>query len=372
MVRQNLSRKKMKLGMIIITKDIKRFAFILALFSLISCTRKMNSETVHVTQEQVFAGIQVTDYAGRTVCLDKPVERVMVMADNALVVVKQLGAIDKVIALDSKTKGYLPLSILNETNPELQSLPDVGKTKNPNYEYIISLKPDLILFKGTRDAADTVQEKTAVPIASVISKEEWDFDLYTTIGKMIGKEKEAKVITHLLKDKKTELEKALSLLPESQVKKAYIIVQNSSGNLFKTLKNSLSLELAGINNVASEANSVDEWGFAEISKEEFLNYDPDFIFLDKPSGSDGIQKKDVLSDSTFKFCPAVQNQKLYLTHTFSLPKDYVYVILEAYYYAHTAYPDLITDKLYHDTVNEIFNAAYGIENYYESWEESLL
>lgn len=53
--------------------------------------------------------IEITDYAERKVYLKKPAERIIVMADNSFVVVKQLKAIDKVIALDSKTKGYFDL-----------------------------------------------------------------------------------------------------------------------------------------------------------------------------------------------------------------------------------------------------------------------
>ena len=92
------------------------------------------------------------------------------MADNAFMIVKQLDAIDKVVALDSKTKGYWDLYLVSKTNPELQTLPDVGKTKNPNYEEIISLDADLILFKGNKDVCDTMQRKTGIPVVSIISK----------------------------------------------------------------------------------------------------------------------------------------------------------------------------------------------------------
>ena len=44
------------------------------------------------------SAISITDYADRTVTLSKAAEKIIVMADNSLVVVKQLKAIDKVIA----------------------------------------------------------------------------------------------------------------------------------------------------------------------------------------------------------------------------------------------------------------------------------
>ena len=330
----------------------------------VSCSKKP------VTQ-QTNSVIQVTDYAERTVTLEKPAEKVVVMADNSLVVVKQLKAIEKVVALDSKTKGYLPLSILNTTNPELNDLPDVGKTKSPNYEYIISLSPDLILFKGNKESSDQLQEKTNVPVACIVSKGDYDFELYTRIGKLLGKEAEAKKLVKMFTQQKQALEEITNKIPDNQKKNAYIVVQNSKANLFKTMKNSVSLSLSGITNVAQNANKVDDWGFAEISKEEFLNYNPDLIFLDMPVSELDIKKEDLLSDSTFAFSDAAKQNRIYLTHTFSLPKDYVYVIAEACYYAHQAYPDLVTEGFYRKSINTIFANAYGLENYYETWEKNL-
>ena len=330
----------------------------------VSCSKKP-------VQQKADSVIQITDYAARTVTLEKPAEKIVVMADNSLVVVKQLNAIEKVVALDSKTKGYLPLSILNQTNPELMALPDVGKTKSPNYEYIISLSPDLILFKGNKDTSDQLQEKTNIPVACILSKGDYDFELYTTIGKLLGKEAEAKKLVKMFSQQKQTLEEITNKIPAEQKKNAYIVVQNSKENLFKTQKASVSLSLSGITNVAQNANKVDDWGFAEVSKEEFMNYNPDLIFLDMPVSELDIQKEDLLSDATFAFSDAAKQKRIYLTHTFSLPKDYVYVIAEAYYYAHKAYPDLISEKLYRGAINTIFANAYGMENYYESWEKTL-
>ena len=254
----------------------KFFALFCGVILLAGCSKKGN---------ELGTSLEVVDYAGRTVKLEKPAERIVVMADNSLVIVKQLGAINSVIALDSKTKGYLPLSIINETNPELISLPDVGKTKNPNYEYIISLAPDLILFKGNQESSDMLQEKTGVPVACIISQGEYDFDIYTVIGKLLGKEQKAKEVISVLTGQMESIKKTLSSLQEDQKKSAYIVVQNSKNNLFKTQRNSLSLDLAGVNNVCATTSNVDEWGFAEVNKEEFLRLNPEIIFLDSPSGN---------------------------------------------------------------------------------------
>lgn len=317
------------------------------------------------------ANITVKDYAGRIVTLDKPAEKIIVMGDNAFVIVKQLNAIDKVIALDSKTKGFWDFYLMSKTNPELANLPDIGKTKNPNYEYIISLKPNLILFKGNKDAADSLQNKTGISVASIISKPGYDFEIYNIIGRLLSKEKEAEKVIEELTTKKQFLESKLKNVLESNRKSAYTVVQNSKNNLFWTHKNNLSLDMASIVNVAANASKVDEWGFAEISKEEFINWNPDFVYIDYPISEKSISKQDIINNEIFQFVESVNHGNIFYIHSLAAPKDYVYVIAEAYYYARNAYPNIISEKNYKDAINDIFEKTYGIKDYYEDWKKSL-
>lgn len=328
----------------------------------IGCSKK---QTVNMS-----TGISVTDYAGRTVSLEKPAERIIILADNSFQIVKELDAVDKVIGLDSKTRGYWNLYLISKTNPELASLPDLGKTKSPNYEQIISLNPDLIFLKGNKDAADVLQNKTGVPVAAIVSKRGYDFEIYSLLGKLLGKDKTAELVVKELKSQKENLESLLKSVPENKKKSAYIVIQNSKGNLFRTLKNADSLSLANISNAAASASKVDEWGFAEVSKEEFLNWNPDFIFLDEPLSEKAISKKTLLDNDTYRFLSAVKNNQIFVTHSFSCPKDYVFVIAEAYYYAHIAYPEILPEKEYSSAINSIFEKTYGLKNYYEEWEKS--
>jgi len=335
---------------------------ILVILIFFSCTKTENSKTS--------SKIQLVDYAGREISLTTPAERVIVMADNAFQIIKELDAIDKVVGLDSKTKGYWDLYLISKTNPELETLPDLGKTKSPNYEQILSLNPDLILLKGNKDIADDLQLKTGVPVVSIVSKHGYDFEIYRVIGKLLGKEETAETVINELKVQKEKLETLLKSVPESEKKSAYIVVQNSKNNFFRTLKNADSLTLANISNVATSAKKVDEWGFAEISKEEFLNWEPDFIFLDEPVSKSSISKQNLLDDSTYQFLTAVKNNQIFVTHSFSCPKDYVFVIAEAYYYANIAYPHIISEKEYKTAINSIFEKTYGLKNYYEEWKKN--
>lgn len=145
------------------------------------------------------------------------------MIDNSFAIVKQLNVIDKVIMLDSKTKGRWNLYLMSKTNPELADLSDVGKGKSSNYEYIISLESDLILFKGNKDAANTLENKTGIPVASIISTLKYDFEIDNIIGKLLNREKEAEKVIKELTTKKQFLESKLKNISESDRKSTYIL-----------------------------------------------------------------------------------------------------------------------------------------------------
>ena len=93
-------------------------------------------------------------------------------------------------------------------------------------------------------------------------------NLYAFIGKLLGKDEKAASLIRLFESHKSNLEQKLSTIPESSRKSAYIVLQNSRNNPYKTQKIAQSLDLAGIMNTAANAQKFDEWGTAELSKEE--------------------------------------------------------------------------------------------------------
>ena len=89
--------------------------------------------------------LTILDSADRTVTIEKPVERIVVLWDNPAEEIRALGAIDRIVGIDMATAGktgYLggPLFF-----PELTDVPTVGSDAEPNYEVIIDLDPDLVL-----------------------------------------------------------------------------------------------------------------------------------------------------------------------------------------------------------------------------------
>lgn len=88
------------------------------------------------------AALTVTGALGRSVSLPAPVDRLVVLNENALEILRMLGALDRVKAVSDY--------IARRTDywPELAGLPTVGGWQDPNFEAIAAARPQLVLCYG--------------------------------------------------------------------------------------------------------------------------------------------------------------------------------------------------------------------------------
>jgi ABC-type Fe3+-hydroxamate transport system substrate-binding protein len=106
----------------------------------------------------------------------------------------QLDEADKLVGLScGRFKRFLTL-IAGTAYSQLKELPDIGLFFNPNIELIVSLKPDVIFgIVGSMylDYANTIQEKTAIPVICVGAPGSQDFEIHQLVDTVIGEEREA-------------------------------------------------------------------------------------------------------------------------------------------------------------------------------------
>lgn len=341
----------------------KIFIFLTCLVSfllILSCTEKKDSQLDLKT-------IIVKDYRDRTVEIGKS-NKIVMMADLALNILDQLNVTSRIVGIDSKSLKYGDALMCFENHPDLLDLQDVGKTSNPNMEAIMSLSPDLILFKGDSTVADTMQEKLNIPVVCVKSLSGYDFDLYTFIGKVLGVEDRARQLVTHLENEKSILEELTKSIEDKPT--VYTCLQNKKGNFYKTMRSIQSVDIIGLVNVAKDFDNSDEWGNCIISKETLIEWNPDVIFLEKPQNESNILISDFEKDSTIKDLNATKNKKIFITQVLSLPKDYVNVICEGWYYVSIVFPEIASTDLYAIAINRIFYEMYGKENYFDFWNEN--
>ncbi len=134
----------------------------------------------------------ITDSAGNTIEIGKA-ERIICLNSDCLEAIIMLGAKDKIVGLGSYAlqKPYAP------------NVTDVGKWSEPNVEAIISLNPDIVVTYVNYPERQKLEEKLKGTDIKVVRLDFYKiatmFDEFVTLGKILGKEKEAKEIAEYWK-----------------------------------------------------------------------------------------------------------------------------------------------------------------------------
>ncbi|ECB9821382.1 ABC transporter substrate-binding protein [Listeria monocytogenes] len=269
-------------------KWFKGIAVVLLLAILTACG---NTETK--APEKKTEKIEVKDATGNTITLEEaPTKIVSLMPSNTEI----LFALD----LGDKVKG---VTAYDDYPKEAQKVEKVTST-SVDTEKIIAIKPDLVLghesmLATEKDAYQLLKDAGinvfVVPDATDLKAAEKSI---ITVGKMTGKEKEAKEVTDSMEEQKVAIEKKAKELKTSP--KVWIEISPDLYTAGKGTFMNEMLELAGGTNVVTES------GFIPYNEEKVVELQPDIILSVYPDAKATIQKR-----AAWKDIPAVKNDKIY-------------------------------------------------------------
>ncbi|ELI1752749.1 ABC transporter substrate-binding protein [Listeria monocytogenes] len=269
-------------------KWFKGIAVVLLLAILTACG---NTETK--APEKKTEKIEVKDATGNTITLEEaPTKIVSLMPSNTEI----LFALD----LGDKVKG---VTAYDDYPKEAQKVEKVTST-SVDTEKIIAIKPDLVLghesmLATEKDAYQLLKDAGinvfVVPDATDLKAAEKSI---ITVGKLTGKEKEAKEVTDSMEEQKVAVEKKAKELKTSP--KVWIEISPDLYTAGKGTFMNEMLELAGGTNVVTES------GFIPYNEEKVVELQPDIILSVYPDAKATIQKR-----AAWKDIPAVKNDKIY-------------------------------------------------------------
>ncbi|EAD0585803.1 ABC transporter substrate-binding protein [Listeria monocytogenes] len=269
-------------------KWFKGIAVVLLLAILTACG---NTETK--APEKKTEKIEVKDATGNTITLEEaPTKIVSLMPSNTEI----LFTLD----LGDKVKG---VTAYDDYPKEAQKVEKVTST-SVDTEKIIAIKPDLVLghesmLATEKDAYQLLKDAGinvfVVPDATDLKAAEKSI---ITVGKLTGKEKEAKEVTDSMEEQKVAIEKKAKELKTSP--KVWIEISPDLYTAGKGTFMNEMLELAGGTNVVTES------GFIPYNEEKVVELQPDIILSVYPDAKATIQKR-----AAWKDIPAVKNDKIY-------------------------------------------------------------
>lgn len=260
---------------------------------------------------------------------DEP-KRIVSISPNLTQVIYGLGAWDNMVGV----------TVYDEFPPEAKELPKIGGWVNPNYEAILSLKPDLVVLMKDQDTlfGDKIRDLGLKTFTAKSNDSINDiFESIKDIGEILGKQKEAEKMSNYIQSSLDEISEKTKNLEKKRV---LLVVGRNPGTLediyvigTNNYINELIALAGGQNVVEHERNAL------KISKEAVFSYNPEVIIEINHEKTD--REKEIIEVwSNLKQIDAVENGKVYILSSKVLLHPSQRIVDGAKVLADTIHPDL--------------------------------
>ncbi|WNY23864.1 hypothetical protein MmiHf6_11870 [Methanimicrococcus hongohii] len=322
--------------------------------------------------------ITVTDAFGRTVAVPENPEKIAVSGSGSMRYFVYLELVDRVVAVDYQDnssnlmpKDKRPYAL---AHPEIKEKPMLGASKAiVDAEKLMAANPDVLFYSATSSndiaAADQIQSKTGIPVVLFFSgnyvteKDKIDETLLM-IGEITHTEKRAKEVINYFEDTTADLENRIKDVPASE-KTVFVggVAYNGPHGLNGTNPIYLPFEILNANNVAADIPlSGPSTGYALVSKEVILEWDPDIIFVDVETltAAGGGAFAELKNDPSYKELSAAKSGEIYAVnpHT-SMGVNHETALANCYYIGKILYPDQFKDIDPEKKADEIYTFVVG-------------
>ena len=295
--------------------------------------------------------LTIIDAADRTVTVNKPVERIVVLTYPDAEAIKIVKAEERVVGVSSDIKARKTFF------PELSILPSAGVTSNPDLERIIELNPDIIFTGKLKSMGANLEDKLpdTIPVTC------WDMgrlEVMTKniqmLGYILGNTEDATEFCTFYQEYIDEtIGERVSKIPESDRKRVYIeyckdyraFVTGSAGH-------EICVAAGGVN-IAAGLPRFSEKPIAEVDQEWLIEENPDVIVKvvccksglcgygeDDPEAM-GQERERIMSRPGWGGTTAVDENRTYLVDMDLVGSTANFV--GATYMAKWLYPDLFED-----------------------------
>ena len=253
-------------------------------------TPVQNTDTVNTGK------IEVTDFKGRNIVLDKIPQKIVSLSPSNTEILFALGAGDRVVGVTSYC----------DYPEEAKKVEQVGTFEGPNMELIKKVQPDVVLAGYIQEEAVKTLEGMGI---SVIVTEAESFEaIYKSIeliGKITGTDAKAYEIVAGMKNKVAEIETKTKDKKKPTV--FYVVWTDpltTAGS--KTFINDVIKAAGGIN----VAEKVESW--AKYSAEELVKDNPEILVAALHSTDKGMAKEDLSKNQIFSKLECVKQGKVYV------------------------------------------------------------
>ncbi|MCK5165496.1 MAG: ABC transporter substrate-binding protein [Desulfobacula sp.] len=298
----------------------------------------------------------ITDMADRRVIIKHRVDKIVTTFKPSSLCVLSLGLAHKLVGIDSSSRQD---RLFQAVFPEVVNLTGVGsKSMGINFETLVSLKPDLVIFYSQKDGLSFADRLDSINIPCVVIIPE-TFDTIKESMRVIALaagEPERTIYVENQMDTVMDLvAQRLSGLVKEDRKTGYFasfkgIYSTATGNM---LQDEI-FSKAGIENVSRHLRGY----FQDISPEQLMKWNPDIMVLSQHMKKSEIKR---LSNKALARINAVSQKNVYQCPSSLAPWDFPspLSVLASLWLAHKVYPERFLDIEFENKVDEFHNNLFG-------------
>ena len=242
--------------------------------------------------------VTVTDMAGREIALDAPATKVVALTASDCEILAALGAEDTLVGRGEYCD--YPESILE--------VPAVQSGADTNLEQIIALEPQVVIMAKMVQTEEQVAALEEAGIRVVVSDAQDIEGVYTAIrliGALVGRNDEAEAMVADMQSAFADI----AAKSENTGKTVYFEVSPLQWGLWTAGKGTFMDELATLCGLTNAFADVEGW--AEISEEQVLERDPDYIVtISMYYGEGPTPVEEIKSRAGWEGLKAVQNDAI--------------------------------------------------------------
>lgn len=276
----------------------------LCITSLVGCSSSNNEK-----EKDSAKTIKFTDSVGREVEIPKNITKIAPSGNLAQIVLFSV-APDKLVGLSGEwskdSKDYI--------NEKYTKLPIFGQFYGKgdlNIEALAAANPQLIIDIGEKkdgmeEDLNSIQKQTGIPTIFIEATTSNMSDCYTTLGKILNVENEAKVLSDYCKTTyNTTVETMKKIGDKNKVSLAYCLGDTGTNVI---AKGSFHAEIINLlaNNVADLKEPSSKGNGNEVSLEQLYIWNPDVIVFAPQS-----VYSDIKNENEWKKLKAISNDKYY-------------------------------------------------------------
>lgn len=269
---------------------------ILATVLIFSGCAKENSPSGESTK-----GIEITDMIGQKLILEKPADRIVALTAADCEILYALNAGDTLVGRGEYCD--FPEQIL-----EVKAVKSGSDT---NVEQIIALRPQLVIMGNMDQTQQQIDAIKSAGIQVLTTDAQKIEDIYVAIGligKAVGKNDEA---NGLVAEMKNTFDKITPVNSAEGKNTVYFEVSPLEYGLWAAGTNTFMDEIAKMAGLENAFSDVSGWG--QVSQEQVLDRDPDYIVAVPMSyGSELGHKKEIMNRKGWQNLKAVKNDAVYI------------------------------------------------------------